>query len=160
VINLSLGGPQDPLIAELIQEAYSRDIVIVAAAGDKGIGSYPPYPAALSQVIAVAAVDIKGKPYAEGMQGDFIDICAPGVDIMTAAPGDKYNYYSGTSMAAAYATATVVLLLQRHPDLKPRKVQSLLEQSAKDLGASGRDKQFGRGLIDLKKLLQEAKNNK
>ncbi|MCJ7664983.1 MAG: S8 family serine peptidase [Desulfobacterales bacterium] len=153
VINLSLGGPKDPLIVELVQEAFSRGIVIVAAAGDKGLINYPPYPAALPEVIAVAAVDIKGNPYTEGIQGDFIDLCAPGVDIMTTAPGDKYNCYTGTSMAAAYVTAAAALLLQQHPHLKPQQVQSLLEQSARDLGAPGKDKQFGRGLIDLKKLL-------
>jgi subtilisin family serine protease len=154
VINLSLGGPKDPLIVELIQEAFARGVVIVAAAGDKCLTSYPPYPASIDEVIAVAAVDIRGKPYAEGMQGDFIGICAPGVDIMTTAPGDKYNCYSGTSMAAAYVTGAVALLLQRRPDLKPRQVRSLLEQSARDLGASGRDKQLGWGLINLKKLLK------
>ena len=157
VINLSLGGPKDPLIAELVKEASSRGIVIVAAAGDKGLTNYPPYPAALPEVIAVAAVDIKGNPYTEGIQGDFIDLCAPGVDIMTTTPGDKYNFYTGTSMAAALVTGAVTLLLQRRPDLKPRQVQSLMEQSAKDLGAPGKDKQFGWGLIDLNKLLYEAK---
>jgi subtilisin family serine protease len=153
VINLSLGGPKDPLIAELIQEAFARGIVIVAAAGDKSLSNYPPYPAAIDEVIAVAAVDINKKAYSEGIQGDFIDLCAPGVDIMTTAPGDKYNCYSGTSMAAAYVTAAVALLLQRRPDLKPKQVRSLLEQSARDLGAPGKDKQFGCGLLDLKRLL-------
>lgn len=154
VINLSLGGPKDLLIAELIREAFARGIVIVAAAGDKGLTNYPPYPAALPEVIAVAAVDIRGKPYAEGMQGDFIDLCAPGVDIMTTAPGDKYNCYTGTSMAAAYVTAAVALLLQKHPDLKPNQVKSLLEHSAKDLGEAGRDKYSGCGLVNVKKLLE------
>ena len=153
VINLSLGGPKDPLVAELIKEAFARGIVIVAAAGDKSLSNYPPYPAALDEVIAVAAVDKKGKPYAEGLHGDFIDLCAPGVDIMTTAPTEKYNCYSGTSMAAAYVTAAIALLLQKHPHLKPNQVQSLLEQSARDLGASGRDKECGCGLVNVKKLL-------
>ena len=157
VINLSLGGPGDPLIRELIHEAFSRHIVIVAAAGDKGLPHYPPYPAAFSEVIAVAAVDIQHKPYAEGIAGDFIDICSPGVDIMTTQSGDKYNFYTGTSMAAAYVTGAVALLLQRHPDLKPDQVRSLLEGSATDLGPPGRDKQFGWGLIDLERLLEEVK---
>jgi len=153
VINLSLGGPKDPLIADLVKEAFARGIVIVAAAGDKGLSTYPPYPAALSEVVAVAAVDNKGKPYAEGIKGEFIALCAPGVDIMTTSSGNKYNFYTGTSMAAAYVTAVVALVLQRHPHLEPKQVQSLLEQSARDLGAPGKDKQFGYGLIDLKKLL-------
>jgi hypothetical protein len=153
VINLSLGGPKDPLIGELVEEAFSRDIVIVAAAGDKGLSTYPPYPAALDEVIAVAAVDNKGKPYAEGINGDFISLCAPGVDIMTTQPGDKYNFYTGTSMATAYVTGAVALLLQKYPGLKPEKVRALLEQSAKDCGPPGRDKEFGCGLVELKKLL-------
>ena len=153
VINLSLGGPKDPLISELIEEAFSRGSVIVAAAGDKGLTNYPPYPAALPQVIAVAAVDIKGNPCTDGIKGDFITLCAPGVDIMTTAPGNKYNFYSGTSMATAYVTGAVALLLQKHPDLTPQKTLSLLETSAKDCGRPGKDKQFGCGLVDLKKLL-------
>jgi len=153
VINLSLGGPKDPLISELVEEAFAQNIVIIAAAGDKGLTTYPPYPAALPQVIAVAAVDIKGKPYAEGVKGDFITLCAPGVDIMTTAPGDKYNFFTGTSMATAYVTGAVALLLQKYPGLKPEKVRALLEQSAKDCGPPGRDKEFGCGLVDLKKLL-------
>jgi subtilisin family serine protease len=153
VINLSLGGPQDSLIAELIRAAFSKGIVIVAAAGDKGLSTYPPYPAALDEVIAVAAVDKKENPYAEGMHGDFIDLCAPGVDIMTTAPGEKYNYYTGTSMAASYVTGAVALLLQQHPGLKPRQVQSLLEQSAGDLGERGKNKECGCGLVNVKRLL-------
>jgi hypothetical protein len=153
VINLSLGGPKDLLITELITEAFSRGIILVAAAGDKSLTNYPPYPAALPGVIAVAAVDIKGKPYAEGIKGGFIDLCAPGVDIMTTLPGDKYNFCTGTSMAAAYVTGAVALLLQKHPNLKPKEVRSLLENSAKDCGPPGRDKEFGCGIVDVEKLL-------
>lgn len=153
VINLSLGGPKDSLIAELVKEAFSRGSVIVAAAGDKGLTTYLPYPAALPEVIAVAAVDIKGKPYAEGIRGGFIDFCAPGVDIMTTTPGNKYNFYTGTSMAAAYVTGAVALLLQKYPNLSPEKARFLLEKSAKYCGPPGRDKQFGCGLVDLKRLL-------
>ncbi|MBN1255759.1 MAG: S8 family serine peptidase [Deltaproteobacteria bacterium] len=153
VINLSLGGPKDPLIIDLVKEAFARGIIIVAAAGDKSLTTYPPYPAALPEVIAVAAVDIKSKPYAEGIKGDFITLCAPGVDIMTTQPGEKYDFYTGTSMAAAYASGAVALLLQKHPNLRPEEVRSLLEKSAKDYGPPGKDKQFGSGLVDLKKLL-------
>jgi hypothetical protein len=153
VINLSLGGPKDPIVIELIKEAFSRNIVIVAAAGDKGLTTYPPYPAALPEVIAVAAVDIKEKLYVEGVKGTFISLCAPGVDIMTTLPGDKYNFCSGTSMAAAYVSGAVALLLQKYPNLKPKKVQLQLEEAAKDCGPPGRDKEFGCGLVDLKGLL-------
>jgi subtilisin family serine protease len=153
VINLSLGGPRDPLITDLVEKAFARGIITVAAAGDKGLTTYPPYPAALPQVIAVAAVDIKGKPYAEGIKGEFITLCAPGVDIMTTFPGEKYNFCSGTSMATAYVTGAVALLLQKHPGLKPQKVRALLEQSAKDCGPPGKDKRFGCGLLDVEKLL-------
>jgi subtilisin family serine protease len=72
---------------------------------------------------------------------------------MTTAPGDKYNFFTGTSMAAAYVSGAVALLLQKYPHLKPQEVRSLLEKSSKDCGPPGRDKAFGCGLLDLKKLL-------
>jgi hypothetical protein len=156
-INLSLGGPKDPLITELIKEAFSRGIILVASAGDKGLPNYPPYPAALPEVIAVAAVDVNNKPYSEGIKGTFIDLCAPGVDIMTTAPGDKYNFCTGTSMAAAFVTGTVAILLQQHPEEGPTQVRSLLEKSVKDLGTPGKDKHFGSGLVDLERLLDKEK---
>lgn len=149
VINLSLGGPRDPLVEELIKEAFRRGTVIVAAAGDRGLRSYPPYPAAFPEVIAVAAVDARGEPYSQGVRGSFIDLSAPGVDIISTSPGDGYNFFHGTSMAAAFVSGAVALLLQLHPELDPAQVLTALQRTARDLGQPGRDDQFGWGLLNL-----------
>lgn len=154
VVNLSLGGPRDPLITELIKGAFSRGIVLVAAAGDKGLPNYPTFPAALPEVIAVTAVDLNKEPYSEGIKGEFIDLCAPGVDIITTTPGNKYNFYTGTSMAAAFVSGSVALLLQVHSDLQPSEVYKVLEVTAMDLGSPGKDTQFGWGVINVSEAIK------
>ncbi len=148
IINLSLGGPQDRLVRRLVDEAVSRGIVVVGAAGNDGPRGQPSFPAALPNVVAVTAVDAQEQLYPEATQGDFIDLAAPGVEIVSTAPGNKLLVSSGTSLATAFVTATVALALERHPELSPQAVQALLEQTAKDLGPAGKDSQFGSGLVD------------
>lgn len=161
-VNLSLGGPRDPLVEELVREAFRKGTVIVAAAGDRGLRSYPPYPAALPEVIAVAAVDPRGEAYSQGVRGDFIDLSAPGVDIISTSPGDGYGFFHGTSMAAAFVSGAVALLLQLHPELGPAEVLKALQRMARDLGQPGRDDQFGWGLVNLtsRDLVVEGENPK
>ncbi|RLA87224.1 MAG: hypothetical protein DRG40_00930 [Deltaproteobacteria bacterium] len=153
VVNLSLGGPHDPLIGRLIKVASSQGVVFVAAAGDRGLRVYPPYPAALPEVIAVGAVDKEGRPYSEGLEGRFIDLCAPGVDIISTAPGNRYNFFNGTSMASAFVSGVVALVLQENPNLTPEGIGQLLRETAHDLGPHGKDEQFGWGLLQVKEAL-------
>ncbi len=153
VVNLSLGGPHDPLIRRLIKVASSQGVVFVAAAGDRGLGVYPPYPAALPEVIAVGAVDKEGRPYSQGLEGRFIDLCAPGVDIISTAPGNRYNFFDGTSMASAFVSGAVALLLQENPNLTPEGIGRVLRETARDLGPHGKDERFGWGLLQVKEAL-------
>ncbi len=155
VINLSLGGPKDMLVTRLVDEAVNRGSVVVAAAGNDGPRGQPSFPAALPNVIAVTAVDAQEQLYAEATQGDFIDLAAPGVEILSTGPGNKFLVSSGTSLATAFVTGTVALALQQHPGLSPQAVQALLEQTAKDLGPPGKDPQFGSGLVDACKAVAQ-----
>jgi hypothetical protein len=84
---------------------------------------------------------IKRRPYTEGITRDFIAFCAPRVDTMTTAAGDKYNFCTGTLMTAAFVTGAVALLLPRYPDLKLKQERSFLEKSATDLGVWGLTRQ-------------------
>jgi len=144
VLNLSVAGTQDDLLDRILQEAMRRGIVVVAAAGHLPPGSPPPFPASLEGVFAVTAVDVHGEPYAHATRGDFVDLSAPGVEILSTVPGHQFAVFSGTSAAAAFVSgAAAVLVLQ--PGTDPRQ---LLKQTAKDLGPPGRDSQFGSGLLD------------
>lgn len=155
IINLSVGGPKDGLIAALIQSAYGSGVTVVAAAGNGGAKGKPVYPAALNEVIAVSATDSGDKLYTLSTRGDYIDVAAPGVDILCPAPGGAWGMESGTSQAAAHVSGAVALLLQDYPELSPFQVKHLLGSSAVDLGKPGKDQEFGDGRIDVEKALDK-----
>lgn len=154
VVNLSVGGSPDPLMLRLVNRAVERGIIIVAAAGNSGPSGRPPFPAELDQVLAVTAVDARDAPYLFATQGGFIDLAAPGVEIMSTLPKGQFGVLSGTSMAAAHVSGVAALLLQVKPDLSPRDLQKILEQTAQDLGVSRKDPQFGSGRLDACRAVQ------
>ncbi|HWM36024.1 MAG TPA: S8 family serine peptidase, partial [Streptomyces sp.] len=118
VLNLSLGGPSDPLIARLLAKAIEQDIVVVAARGDGKPGAA--FPASLPGVIAVGSV-----PAGIGR------LIAPGHDVLTLVPPDGYDYLSGSSIAAAHVTGIVALLLERAPSLQASDVERLLVRTSR-----------------------------
>ena len=121
VVNLSLGGPQDPLLARLIEKELEQGIVVVAARGDGKPG--PGLPASLPGVIAVGSV-----PAGAGR------LIAPGRDVLTLVPPDGYDYLSGSSIAAAHVSGIVALLLEREPSLHATDVERLLLRTSRPVG--------------------------
>jgi subtilisin family serine protease len=148
VMNISVGGPDDRLLRRMVDAAAGKGIAVISAAGNDGPSGQPSYPAAIENVIAVTAVDADGKLYGRATQGSFIDLAAPGVDILSTGPGGRTLLFSGTSAATAFASGAAALLLQRS-NLSPRDLGALLRTTAKDLGSAGRDTQFGDGLLDV-----------
>ncbi|GJM15778.1 MAG: hypothetical protein DHS20C13_11050 [Thermodesulfobacteriota bacterium] len=159
IINLSLGGPKDNIVSLLITKASRAGIVIVAAAGNGGPKGKPVYPAALKEVIAVSATDSDDKLYQSSTRGKYIDLSAPGVDILSTAPGNSWQVISGTSMAAAHVTGAIALVLQKHPELSAFQMKSLLGSTSIDLGKKGKDIEFGEGRIDALSALHKLKTN-
>ena len=148
IINMSFAGPKDPLIERGIAATAARGILMVAAAGNAGAKSPPLYPAANPNVIAVSGTDAQQKLFTASNRGKHIAIAAPGVDIFLPAPDDKYQITSGTSFSAAYVSGVAALIMERNPALKPGDVRAILTGTARDLGAPGRDDQFGAGEAD------------
>ena len=110
VVNMSLVGPQDDLVHERIIDMATNDgVVFVAAAGNGGPDALPGYPAAYEEVIAVTAVDRNKASYDHANRGTYIDMAAPGVQILAALPGGKEGLLSGTSFAAPFVTAVVAV---------------------------------------------------
>jgi subtilisin family serine protease len=162
VINMSLGGPpgtEEKILKRMIEEAVSRGALVVAAAGNDGADGKPGFPAALSSVVAVTAVDSKDQLYSSATQGDFVDLAAPGVEILSTSPGGKVLVSSGTSLAAAFVSGAAALALQQQPRLSPAAVQALLERTAKDLGPHGKDRQFGYGRVDACRAIADLKHD-
>lgn len=147
IINLSLTGPQDRLVAHTVEQALMARIVVIAAAGNAGPGAPPAYPAAQAGVIAVTATDNGDHLYRYANRGPYVTLAAPGVDILVAQP-KGYGYLSGTSMATAYVSGLSALMISQVDDLTPVRLRKLLETSATDLGPPQRDPEFGAGRID------------
>jgi subtilisin family serine protease len=129
VLNLSLGGPPDALLARLIERAIERNIPVVAAVVDQG-GPVPGFPASLDSVIAVVASDPDGAVRAPAALSRPGVLAAPGIDVLTTAPRGAYDFRSGSSLAAAHVSGVVALLLERDARLTPAQVRAILTETA------------------------------
>ena len=121
----------------------------MAAAGNEGPDSEPAYPAAYAGVIAVAAVDQRGRPYGRGNRGSYIYVAAPGVDVWGADARGGEAFWTGTSFAAPFVTAAVArdMSVGRAHDINDGR--ALIAAGARDLGAPGRDPIYGHGLLQV-----------
>jgi len=118
-INLSIAGPDDPLLHSLIQEGLRRGIVFVAAAapGDRETSSLFHQPG----VIEVAG--------SENRSTDSSLLHAPSHEILTLTPGSHYDFASGDSIATAEITGVVSLMLAKNHGISPAALQDLLRES-------------------------------
>ncbi|MCX5894345.1 MAG: S8 family peptidase [Proteobacteria bacterium] len=174
IINMSLGGPNSPLLEEAVNDAVNQGVTVIAAAGNHNYNENTQvgYPAAYDSVIAVGAVDYNKQRATYSNYGPELDIVAPGGDTSQDANGDGYmdgivqetfrqylgfryfavdwNYYffQGTSMAAPHVAGVAALIKSKHPDWTPEQIRSALLNTAEDLGDPGRDDQYGYGLVD------------
>ena len=108
VINISLVGPPNRLVQRAIEIVQSHGIEVVAAVGNDGPAAPPQYPASYPGVIAVTAVDAKGRALPEAGKPTHLDFAAPGADMAAALPGNGYTRVRGTSFAAPLAAARLL----------------------------------------------------
>ncbi|MFE9838856.1 type VII secretion-associated serine protease mycosin [Streptomyces sp. NPDC005551] len=154
VINLSLGDDSksahpEPAEDEAVQYALDKGAVVVASAGNGGEkGDHISYPAAYPGVIAATAVDRVGARASFSTRRWYATVSAPGVDVVIADPDDKYYEGWGTSAASAFVSGAVALVRAAHPGLAPAQIKQLLEDTARNTPAGGRDDSRGFGFVD------------
>jgi len=121
-----------PAERSAIAYALSRDVVLIAPAGDDALGSgIVNYPAAYPGVIAVGAVDRTGQLASFSSKRSYASLTAPGVSLVAAAPPDGYDTISSTSTASGIVAGVAALVLSRFPHLTVAQVtQVLLESTA------------------------------
>ncbi|MFI8188940.1 type VII secretion-associated serine protease mycosin [Streptomyces sp. NPDC085946] len=162
VINLSLGDDSasahpEPTEDQAIQYALKKGVAVVASAGNGGEkGDHISYPAAYPGVIAAAAVDRYGTRASFSTRRWYATVSAPGVDVVIADPDRKYYEGWGTSAAAAFVSGAVALVKAARPDLTPAQVKKLLEDTARDAPAGGRDDSRGFGFVDPAAAIEAA----
>ncbi len=124
VINLSIAGPEDPLIGELLDLAAAQRIIVVAAQGDVGAG---PFPASRPEVIAARAASAGPAPATSAVP-------APGEDVVSTIPGGGYDLFSGSSIAAAHLSGVAALLRGVRAEMTPAEVRAVLAMTARRPG--------------------------
>ena len=154
VINLSLGTyfgeltPQEQQMLlndyykdeavfwnELFQFAIDEDCVVVIAAGNENILAGCDAFARSNKILVVSAFQpINNRPKADfSNHGKYANISAPGVQIYSSIPGNRFDFLDGTSMASPIVTGAVALLKSKFPNLKAQEIISILKKTAKPL---------------------------
>ena len=149
VINMSLGGTDySQMLEDAINYARDKGVVIVAAAGNSNSNGFF-YPAAYSQVLSVAATDDNDGKASFSNFGNWVDVAAPGVSILSILPSHSnyfktknYGYLSGTSMAAPYVAGLAGLLYS--VNLKGDDVIKAIFQNSDQITGTGKFWKYGR----------------
>ena len=129
-----------------IEKAENAKVVVVASSGNDGKEG-PTYPAAFPTVLAVGASNRNNERADFSQYGDFVDIAAPGVDMLSTVPRSGQCLDNGTSFSAPYVAGVAALLVGEHPDWKPDQVRARIEQTAQRTG-HGPDRFVGWGVVD------------
>ncbi|MEN3005371.1 S8 family peptidase [Dehalobacterium formicoaceticum] len=149
IINCSWGSSREN---KALREAMEQSTCFfTAAAGNNGwsIDHQPIYPASfdLAQMITVTAINREGFLSSFANYGkSSVDTAAPGEDILSTAPGGKYESRQGTSFSAALAAAAAALLLEQNPDMQPGEIKKALMETGDLLSTLTEGTQNGRKL--------------
>jgi hypothetical protein len=148
VLNLSFGGPQDPLLALMLTTLNKNGVCVAAAAGNAGPQGEVLFPASHPSSLAVTAVDENLRSYAFASRGERIDIAGVGVGLSAAVPGGR-RIVSGTSFSTAVISGALLRMPACSGGRNPGQMKAQVSEFAQDLGPTGRDAIFGAGLFRL-----------
>ncbi|MFD8938478.1 type VII secretion-associated serine protease mycosin [Streptomyces sp. NPDC059578] len=145
-----------PDLKQQINAALDAEIVVVASAGNDGLGGNVKntYPASEPGVLAVAASDRNNERAPFSQSGEFVGVAAPGVDMVSTVPGGGHCADNGTSFAAPYVAAVAALLRAKHPDWPARRIVAQIQQTA-ERSVAGPDRLVGWGVVDPVRALTE-----
>ncbi|MDR0751089.1 MAG: S8 family serine peptidase [Christensenellaceae bacterium] len=139
-----------------IKKALANDILSVVASGNDSSSADKIEPAKVASAITVGAIDSAKEHASFSNYGNCLDVVAPGVQINSSIPNNKYTYYSGTSMATPHVAALVASLYSiPNNSYSPESISTILLDNVQDLGTSGKDVYFGYGLARLPVLQAE-----
>ncbi|HUV98433.1 MAG TPA: S8 family serine peptidase [Candidatus Paceibacterota bacterium] len=153
IISMSWGDYEDSwLLHRALIDAYRAGVLLVAAAGNDAT-SERMYPAAYDEVIAVSATNENDYPAWFTNYGDWVELSAPGVRILSTLWDDDYGIKSGTSMATPYVSGVAALVWGLYPEKTRDELRTWLRDKSDDLGEPGFDHVYGYGRINAKKAV-------
>lgn len=154
VANISfLGVSTSSSVDSAAQYFRSKGGVVVVSGGNTGDLRADPPRASLT---VVAATDTADRRASFSSWGDYIDIAAPGVSLVTTLRGSSYGGLGGTSASAPVVAGVYALMMSAKPGLSPAALDEILFSSAVDLGAAGWDPEYGYGRVDAAAAVSKA----
>ncbi|HEX5543700.1 MAG TPA: type VII secretion-associated serine protease mycosin [Micromonospora sp.] len=157
VLNLSVVlYKDDPAVRSAIAYALARDRVVVAAVGNLHENGDPtPYPAAYDGVLGVGAIRADGVRSPFSQVGPYVDVMAPGADVLAAVPGRGHKPQSGTSYAVPFVAATAALVREYRPELSAAEVTRQIIATADPAIDGGRSDAYGHGIVSPYRALTD-----
>ncbi|MGC4886337.1 type VII secretion-associated serine protease mycosin [Micromonospora sp. DT227] len=156
VLNLSVVlYADDPAVRAAVAYAVRRDVVVVAAAGNLHDSGDPrPFPAAYDGVLGVGAIGRDGTRAAFSQTGPYVDLVAPGSEVLMAAPRQGHRRAEGTSYATPFVAGTAALLRQYRPGLHAAEVAGRIVAGTDP--APGRGEGYGAGVLNPYRAVTES----
>lgn len=156
VINMSLTCTSSISLSNALAEADEKGIVLVAGAGNDGTDSTKKYPASLDFVIAVSAITEDNLISDFSNFGSHIDLAAPGTNIYSTMPNNKYLTKEGTSMATPFVSAASAMAKAYHGKISTTAVKKLLYTSATKISDDTDDcRYYGNGILNALGIINE-----
>jgi type VII secretion-associated serine protease mycosin len=165
VINVSLGNADDegptcvafaPEVQDAVTYAAQKNVVVVAAAGNKGNTiNDPNWPADCPGVLAVGAVDHKKVPWTHTEQQPYVAVAAPGYAVGSVGKAGHFFSASGTSGASALTSAVVALVRAKFPQMSAREVVQRIINTTVDAWKPGVDDATGKGIVIPAQALEQ-----
>ncbi|MET7360888.1 type VII secretion-associated serine protease mycosin [Streptomyces sp. NPDC005562] len=145
-----------PELAAAVNRALDRERVIIASAGNDGMGGDDKrtYPASYEGVLAVAASDRNNERAPFSQAGKFVGVAAPGVDMISTVPAGGHCPDNGTSFSAPYVAGVAALIRAKHRNWTARQIIAQIKQTA-ERSVPGHDRLVGWGVVDPVRALTE-----
>ncbi|BFV57051.1 type VII secretion-associated serine protease mycosin [Kitasatospora sp. CMC57] len=138
--------PGRPELEAALALAESKNVVVVASAGNDGVEA-DTYPAAIKTVLAVGASDRNNERAPFSQYGEFVDVVAPGVEMLSTVPTDGHCVDNGTSFSTPYVAGVAALLKQKYPTWTAKQIRIRIMQTAQRLERKN-NRFIGWGVVD------------
>ena len=154
-------NPSDPVIEDAVRYAYNAGCIVVFAAGNSNDDARYFSPQNMDEVITVAATDYNDKKASFSNWGEKVDVCAPGVEILSLrschstdwyAVDDNCSKMSGTSMACPQVAGLAALILAKNLTLGQEMIKTIIFNSVDTIDSP---LYIGKGRINAHKALQK-----
>jgi subtilisin len=157
ILNICVGGLSAPTALEaMCNMAWSKGLLLVTGAGHSGPGmGTVGVPAKYASVIAVSAIDSSNLVAGFSSRGSEVELCSPGVNILSTVPGGGYRTMSGSGRACSHVSGVAALTWGSHRYADNVTIRRLLAWTADNLGTPGRDPLYGYGRVDAERAACE-----